>query len=62
MHVVERAKQTIIGRGLRLVLPEGGDDRIVAAARRLKSEQLAEPIRDRRRRPRTSAASIRASP
>jgi phosphate acetyltransferase len=42
--IVERAKQAIRGRGLALVLPEGGDERIVAAARRLAAEGLAEPI------------------
>jgi phosphate acetyltransferase len=42
--IVERAKQAIRGRGLALVLPEGEDERIVAAARRLAAEGLAEPI------------------
>jgi phosphate acetyltransferase len=34
----------IRGRGLRVVLPEAHDERIVAAARRLREEQLARPI------------------
>jgi len=42
--IVERAKQAIRGRGLVLVLPEGEDPRIVAAARRLAGENLAKPI------------------
>jgi len=32
------------GRGLKVVLPEGGDARVVAAARRIADEQIAEPI------------------
>ena len=44
MTIVERAKQAIRGRGLALVLPEGEDERIVAAAHRLLAEGLAEPI------------------
>jgi phosphate acetyltransferase len=42
--ILERAKQAIRGRGLVLVLPEGGDPRIVAAARRLAAEKLARPV------------------
>ncbi len=38
------ARDKIRGRGLKLVLPEGDDERIVAAARILKSESLADPI------------------
>ena len=44
MSVVEAAKSVVRGRGLRVVLPEGGDARIIAAARRLRSENLADPI------------------
>lgn len=44
MSVVETATAAIRGRGLRVVLPEGSDDRIVAAARRLVAENLATPI------------------
>lgn len=32
------------GRGLRVVLPEGSDERVVAAARRLLDERIAHPI------------------
>jgi len=42
--ILERAKQAIRGRGLVLVLPEGGDPRIAPAARRLDAEGLARPI------------------
>ena len=38
------ARARIRGRGFRVVFPEGGDERIVAAARRLDDERLAEPI------------------
>lgn len=34
----------IRGRGLRVVFPEGVDERIIEAARRLRGEALAEPI------------------
>ena len=44
MDVVEAAKSAVRGRGLRIVMPEGGDERIIAAARRLQAERLAEPI------------------
>ena len=33
-----------LGRIQRIVFPEGGDPRIIAAAQRLSSEGLAEPI------------------
>ncbi|MSP98356.1 MAG: phosphate acetyltransferase [Betaproteobacteria bacterium] len=36
--------EKIRGRGLRVVFPEGGDERIVAAAKRLREERIAEPI------------------
>ncbi len=36
--------EKIRGRRLRLVFPEGGDERIVAAAKRLREEGIAEPI------------------
>jgi len=39
-ELVERAK----GRGARILLPEGGDPRVQAAARRLESEGILEPI------------------
>jgi phosphate acetyltransferase len=44
MTVIERARQAIRGRGLGLVLPEGGDERVVAAALRLADQKLAKPI------------------
>jgi phosphate acetyltransferase len=44
MNVLESAKQRIRGRGLRVVFPEADDDRIVAAARRLREEGLAVPV------------------
>ncbi|HET9762151.1 MAG TPA: phosphate acyltransferase [Casimicrobiaceae bacterium] len=44
MDILESARKRIHGRGLRVVLPEGGDERIVAAARRLREEELAAPI------------------
>jgi phosphate acetyltransferase len=44
MSVIDEAKTRIRGRGLRLVLPEGDDERIVLAAGRFRTEGLAEPI------------------
>lgn len=44
MNIVEAAKQAICGRELVLVLPEGEDARIVAAAERLAAEKLARPV------------------
>jgi phosphate acetyltransferase len=44
MDVLETARARIRGRGRRVVFPEGGDDRIVAAARRLVDDGLADPI------------------
>jgi phosphate acetyltransferase len=44
MDVVQRACARIRGRGLRVVFPEALDERIVAAAQRLREEDLAEPI------------------
>jgi phosphate acetyltransferase len=44
MTIVERARQAIRGRDLVLVLPEGEDERIVAAAHRLAGEDLARPV------------------
>lgn len=43
-NVVARAKKAIVGRGFKLVLPEGEDARIRVAAERLHLEDLAEPI------------------
>ena len=44
MNPLEAAKDRIRGRGLRVVLPEANDERIVEAARLLRTESLAEPI------------------
>jgi phosphate acetyltransferase len=41
--IVERAKRAIRGRDLVLVLPEGHDTRVAAAARRIAEEDLARP-------------------
>ena len=44
MSVISDAKDKIRGQGRIVVMPEGGDERIVAAAQRLKSEKFAEPL------------------
>jgi len=44
MSVIEEAKAKIKGRARRIILPEGDDPRIVAAARVLKDNGLAEPL------------------
>ncbi|HJU21956.1 MAG TPA: phosphate acyltransferase, partial [Casimicrobiaceae bacterium] len=44
MNVLQTARERIRGRGARVVFPEGGDERIVAAAARLSEEGLATPI------------------
>ena len=44
MSVIGEAKAKIKGRKLKLVMPEGEDERIRAAALRLAAEDLAEPI------------------
>ncbi|MCA3572559.1 MAG: phosphate acetyltransferase, partial [Aestuariivirga sp.] len=44
MIAIDEAKARIRGRRLRLVLPEGEDDRIRAAAEILLAEDLAEPV------------------
>jgi len=44
MSVIDEAKAKIKGRGLKLVMPEGDDERIRAAAERFRLEGLAEPI------------------
>jgi phosphate acetyltransferase len=44
MNVVETCLAQIRGRGLRVVFPEGEDERIVAAARCLRDQGVAEPI------------------
>ena len=42
--IVDACKAQARARGKRLVFPEGHDERIVAAARRLKDEQIALPV------------------
>ena len=42
--ILDRCRERIRGRGLRVALPEVADERIVAAAQRLREEELAEPI------------------
>lgn len=44
MSVIDEAKAKIKGRGLKLVMPEGEDERIRAAAERFRREDLAEPV------------------
>jgi phosphate acetyltransferase len=44
VNVLDTCYANIRGRGLRVVFPEGDDERIVAAARRLRDENLAEAI------------------
>jgi phosphate acetyltransferase len=44
MDILEMARARIRGGGGRVVFPEGGDERIVAAAAALSAERLAEPI------------------
>jgi phosphate acetyltransferase len=42
--MIERFIQAVQGRALSVVLPEGHDARVVAAARRLKDDGIAEPV------------------
>ncbi len=44
MDILERCMAGVRGRGLRVVFPETGDERIVAAAQRLRDAGIAEPI------------------
>jgi phosphate acetyltransferase len=44
MSVISIAKDKIRGKGKIIVMPEGGDDRIIAAAHRLKADGFAEPV------------------
>lgn len=44
MDIVAACMAAVTGRGLRVVLPEGGDDRILAAAVKLARAHLARPI------------------
>ncbi|HKP67610.1 MAG TPA: phosphate acyltransferase [Casimicrobiaceae bacterium] len=44
IDILNRCRERIRGRGLRVAFPEVADERIVAAAERLRAERLAEPI------------------
>jgi phosphate acetyltransferase len=44
MNVLQTAMARIRGRGLRVVFPEAADERVIAAARRLREDGLAEPL------------------
>lgn len=44
MSAIDEAKEKIRGKSLRIVLPEGDDERIRQAAERFRGEGLAEPI------------------
>ena len=44
MDPIDSAMTAIRGRGLTVVLPESGDERILRAARRLVQEDLAQPV------------------
>ena len=44
MNVLESCRAQIRGQGLRIVFAEGTDERIVAAAQRLRDDNLAQPI------------------
>lgn len=42
--ILETARHAIRGKGLRIVMPEGDDARVVEAARQLQEQQLAQPL------------------
>lgn len=44
MSFMDKCRDTVRGKGLRIVFPEGHDDRAVSAAKQLKEENLGEPI------------------
>ena len=44
VDILDRCRAKIRGRGLSVVFPEGGDERIALAASRLRDEDLARPI------------------
>lgn len=44
MSLLERCRARIAGRGLRVVLPEGHDPRVLEAAQRLRDEGLVQPV------------------
>jgi phosphate acetyltransferase len=60
MSVIDDAKAKIKGRGLKLVMPEGEDARITAAAAELKVQELAEPLVFSENVPEPSANDIAA--
>ena len=43
MDIIARFKEKTKGKNLSVVLPEGRDERIIQAARRLKDEDIAQP-------------------
>ena len=45
MDIVEKAMAAVKGRGLRVVLPEGEDERILRCAQHLSEAGLASPMR-----------------
>ena len=44
MDIVADFRNKVKGRGLRVALPEGEDERVLAAARKIVDEQIAGPI------------------
>jgi phosphate acetyltransferase len=44
MEMIEKFKEKVIGKGLRVALPEGHDERVIRAARLLKDRQIAIPV------------------
>ncbi len=44
MDIISSFKEKVRGKNLSVVLPEGRDERIIRAARRLKDEDIAQPI------------------
>jgi len=44
MDIIREYKDKVAAGNFSVVLPEGGDERVIAAARRLKDEHIAEPI------------------
>lgn len=44
MDIIARCIEQVSGKGLKVALPEGGDERVIGAARRMVDEQIAAPI------------------
>jgi phosphate acetyltransferase len=44
MNILDTCRDHIRGRNMRIVFPEGSDERIIAAARHLRAQGLADPI------------------